>query len=636
MRNWKALCICFVALLCLMLVMMPKVNAATEDIYTYEVANGEATIIKCNTTATGAIMIPNTLGGYPVTAIGSGAFADCTSLTEVTIPDSVTTIEESAFEECRCLKKIAIPDSVTTIEANAFFGCTSLTDITIPDSVTYIGGGAFDGCSSLTSIIIPNGVTTIRHATFFYCENLVSITLPDSVTIIDSQAFEGCASLTGITIPDGVTTIETMTFSGCSSLTDITIPVSVTAIGERAFEDCTSLTGIIVPDCVTCIYSDAFSGCSNLTDLYYTGSREQWKSIDFGQYYPDTLPARITIHYNWHAGEHSFTDYIPNGDATCTADGTKTAKCDLCDVTDTQPDEGSALGHSWDEGIYSAPTQKVDGHTVYTCKACGAVDMIWDTVVPVSAITTQPAPVTADSGDTVSFKVKTNGYAVSYCWQYRKIYKWFDTTMTGYNTDTLTVPATGARNGYDYRCVITFDDGTVLISDPAELTVHTYLTLTGSPNDQVVVLGYKGQFTASAEGEGLKYQWQYQRPGGERWIDTTMEGANKPTVMIETTSARDGYKYRCVITDVTGNEVISESAIMTVLAFIRHPEEVFTRSNTAVTFSVNATAAEGFTYQWQYSKDGATWHDTTMTGYNTDTLAVSAPKPVMAISSVVS
>ena len=199
--------------------------------------------------------------------------------------------------------------------------------------------------------------------------------------------------------------------------------------------------------------------------------------------------------------------------------------------------------------------------------------------------------------------------------------------MEGFDTNTLTVPATGARNGYNYRCIITFADGTQLISEPAELTVNTYITDVQNPNDQTVVLGYKGQFTASAQGEGLKYQWEYQRPDGDRWIETAMEGATKQTVYIESTTARDGYRYRCRITDVTGKTVYTEPATMRVLSFTAQPTEVFSPVNGTVQFSVATNVADGFTYQWQYRRsETAAWTNTTMTGYNTATLTVSATK----------
>ena len=71
---------------------------------------------------------------------------------------------------------------------------------------------------------------------------------------------------------------------------------------------------------------------------------------------------------------HSFTNYISNDDATCTEDGTKTAKCDRCDVTDTQSDEGSAKGHTSVVDAAVAPTYSSVGLTVGShCADCGLV-----------------------------------------------------------------------------------------------------------------------------------------------------------------------------------------------------------------------------------------------------------------------
>ena len=258
----------------------------------------------------------------------------------------------------------------------------------------------------------------------------------------------------------------------------------------------------------------------------------------------------------------------------------------------------------------------------------GGGTMCYTTTLPEppekNAIIAQPQSVAVDSGATVQFHVEAQGEVVSYRWEYRQIYKWFNTSMTGYNTDTLTVDATGARNGYDYRCTVTFADGTVIISDMAELTVRTEITNVGDPNDQVVVNGYKGQFTASATGEGLKYRWYYQRPEGTVWSETSMEGCERPTVYIESTAARDGYKYKCKITDVTGNVVYTEIATMRVLTFKSHPQNASGSVGDNVTFSVTTSVDTGFTYQWQYRRTStASWTNTSMEGYNTDTLTVS-------------
>ena len=85
-------------------------------------------------------------------SIGEDAFTYCTSLTSITIPDSVTSIGDDAFSYCTSLTRVTIPDSVTRIGSDAFYSCDSLTSVTIPKSVTSIGNAAFFSCDSLTSI----------------------------------------------------------------------------------------------------------------------------------------------------------------------------------------------------------------------------------------------------------------------------------------------------------------------------------------------------------------------------------------------------------------------------------------------------------------------------------------------------
>ena len=127
-------------------------NEVNADPLTYEVVGDTVTIKDCKETASGALVIPATYDGKPVTSIGSWAFWKCRSLTSVTIPDSVTSIGNFTFHSCSDLTSVTIGNSVLNIMAGAFFRCSSLTSVTIPDSVTNIDIGAFVGCSSLTSI----------------------------------------------------------------------------------------------------------------------------------------------------------------------------------------------------------------------------------------------------------------------------------------------------------------------------------------------------------------------------------------------------------------------------------------------------------------------------------------------------
>jgi hypothetical protein len=77
----------------------------------------------------------------------------------------VTSIASKAFEETS-LTSVTIPDSVTNIGSWAFFSCSSLTGVTIPGSVTSIGDSAFDYCTSLASVTLPEGATSVGDWVF--------------------------------------------------------------------------------------------------------------------------------------------------------------------------------------------------------------------------------------------------------------------------------------------------------------------------------------------------------------------------------------------------------------------------------------------------------------------------------------
>lgn len=116
---------------CTMLLAFGIINAsaATDGIYTYSVSKEKATITGC-TSAQGQLVIPVSLGGYPVTTIGDFAFSYCSYGPEsITIPDGVTSIGKYAFECCDRLRNITIPNSVTSIGEGAFSGCIELKDV---------------------------------------------------------------------------------------------------------------------------------------------------------------------------------------------------------------------------------------------------------------------------------------------------------------------------------------------------------------------------------------------------------------------------------------------------------------------------------------------------------------------------
>ena len=84
---------------------------------------------------------------------------------------------------------------------------------------------------------------------------------------------------------------------------------------------------------------------------------------------------------------HTFENYVSNGDATCTKNGTETAKCEYCDVTDTRVDADSKIAHDYSEATCEVrKTCKLCGHEIG-----GFADHIygeWKTTIPATNETT--------------------------------------------------------------------------------------------------------------------------------------------------------------------------------------------------------------------------------------------------------
>ena len=148
-------------LLLLFLLALPAVVQAAD--YTYTTSNGQLTITRY-TGPGGAVVIPATINGRPVTRIGDYAFSQKSAITSVTIPTSVTRIGGGAFVYCTGLTSIEVdPLNSSYVGLEGVLFNKSLTSLvqypggkagsyTIPDSVTSIGGFAFAHCTGLTGV----------------------------------------------------------------------------------------------------------------------------------------------------------------------------------------------------------------------------------------------------------------------------------------------------------------------------------------------------------------------------------------------------------------------------------------------------------------------------------------------------
>ena len=290
-KSIKILSFAFVILLGTVLFGF-DVSAANENGILYSVSDDEATVTGVDETVTGDLIIPEELGGYPVTAIGDYAFEDNYEITSLVIPEGVETIGDYCFSYCRYLEKLWLPSTLKYVGAWAFDECF-IYELHIPDTASYaqidyeqayshpfscddedgfewweteyekelyIG----DSTEPVKDIVIPEGVTRIGQYAFCYNTFLKSIVLPDTLTEIGDFAFSDCKNLETVSFGESLEHIGEGAFQVCESLGNIILPDSLLTIGDWAFILNNTMTEITVPDKVQTIPLGAFSYCEAL------------------------------------------------------------------------------------------------------------------------------------------------------------------------------------------------------------------------------------------------------------------------------------------------------------------------------------------------------------------------------------
>ena len=269
-------------------------------------------------------------------------------------------------------------------------------------------------------------------------------------------------------------------------------------------------------------------------------------------------------------------------------------------------------------GLYRCAVTDEFGNTIYS-EPCEV--SLYDGPV----ILCQPEDFAGYVGETAKFKVVASGNSLNYQWQLKKGNSWANLTSGGATTDTLSVKIDATKDGKVYRCVITDPEDQKAWTDEVMITVkEPAIEITSQPKSYSGPVGSTAKFSVAADGEGLTYQWQLKK--GSKWADLSTGGAKTPTMSVKVDDSKNGKIYRCLITNVDGEQLASDEVKITVkdpdINITSQPTDFTGLEGSTAKFTV-AAEGEGLTYQWQLKK-GSSWADLSSGGAKTATMSIKA------------
>lgn len=398
-------------------------HAAKSGYFTYEVEYGEATITKLDEGKYYYVTIPETIGGYPVTALGENAFEKC-YIEEFIIGKNLESISQKTFKNAEILyyevnsnnpvlssdsngclynknktsfyqypsgnkqKSFTIPSSVTYISGYAFCNSFYLQEVKMYDSVEEIGEGAFYNCVNLESVKLSNSITAINDYTFCNCLWLSEITVPQKCTVIGDYALYTCLGFSSISLTH-VEEIGEGAFEDCFGVKEVTIGYNKMKIGEYAFcMSCYSISNnndliSFIENYGLYLYADSY-GYEEEAKEYNQKANDlltnYGKYVPYGKIYcykgstAETYAKNNGIDYSYISDDssghtHSLTEIIIP--STCTEQGGRYVGCTQCDYIASY-ELYSLAPHTYKTKTTKATTSK-NGKVVKACTVCGDV-----------------------------------------------------------------------------------------------------------------------------------------------------------------------------------------------------------------------------------------------------------------------
>ena len=271
-------------------VVATKELTITDTVRTYALPDGSGNLYYNAETGwiTGAdetvknVLIPAKIDGVTIVGIDPYVFAnrsdywgyvnDNTTLTSVSIPNTMEEIGENAFKQCTALStlRFAPGSKLKTIGEYAFQGCSSITSLTIPDGLKNIGDGAFYGLEKLKYLTMSGEVDASGWISWWGVDTL---TLTGTYVLgrapVDRDDYLWYNPLPGrnarkVILSEGITSIDDYAFNRCQNLEQLVLPTSLQTIGAHAFEFCENLTDITIPDSLQTLGQDCFKECNKL------------------------------------------------------------------------------------------------------------------------------------------------------------------------------------------------------------------------------------------------------------------------------------------------------------------------------------------------------------------------------------
>ena len=216
-----------------------------------------------------SIVIPETINGKPVVAIGPKAFKS-TSITAIKIGKNIRKIEKNAFHKCEKLSSVTWNCKCNAIPADCFSECSNLTNFDF-SNIKKIGRYAFWE-SGLQEICLPKSIEILEEGTFSGCSELQSVTWNCTCDVIPASCFAFCSNLTNFDF-SAIKKIGRYAFWR-SGLQEVCLPKNIECISERAFGGCNELRSVIWNGTCDVISAACFAFCSNLTNFDFSNIKK--------------------------------------------------------------------------------------------------------------------------------------------------------------------------------------------------------------------------------------------------------------------------------------------------------------------------------------------------------------------------